>query len=700
MPLLKKLPKNFLALFLMALMCLYVLTKWLLAGHGGNLYVVLPLIGLVVVLVLAFAGLVVASSIREWRSRDSRRRLKAPAGDESKLEAEVASAKKSRNVAIWVFWILDIMLVALLGAALDHELGLFTQLSRDHDNLVASFDELQRQADTLGVDLRSKTREYQTVSALLWDSLRASQQSESGDLDRSRARDAAVALLDESSLQVPDVHLRSLRDPRPHVRRAATLALPRYKERAMEIVPALEHTAADLGEDPDVRASATLGLGELGSVAKAAVPTIVRLLEDQDPRLRASAAEALGRVSEGEANEVRALEKATHDENAEVRQRAEEALERVKERVAAKSSTDRLTAKLGDMPGVVLEDLDRACSPLLPVSLPFDVDRAALQDLLAAALCLEESDRPDDALRVYEVILARDPRCPDALWAVARLLASREGQVESLRILKNAAQLLANAKEPFLEGLIYLEMHKVRGTVGATAQAELARATAAFESAIGEGRLLLEGHIARAFSHLKSGDLDTCIDDIGRAETLFQKGLRPTPRDVARLADYLTVLAARLVEIERTEAANRALRLADDILRSALQDRAAAWCGAASALVRLHETASRYATNLEADSRTSLRLWIEATVTKLDAVLQWMEGFHQVRASTPAVMTDIVAALAARRDGLDLILGMGVSLVAKLKPLATDSALAREEKAFEQAVLCFKRLFDSLFAAR
>jgi HEAT repeat protein len=153
--------------------------------------------------------------------------------------------------------------------------------------------------------------------------------------------EAAVAPLQEA-----------LRDPHPEVRQASARSLGEIGAAAPDAVAALESALND--EDLRVQLAAawalvkldsagrkyvpvltaTMKLGEggtivavgnLGSSADWAVPTLVELLSDQRPNTRRLAAEALGRIGPtGDA--VKALQQATQDADDRVRAAASAAL--------------------------------------------------------------------------------------------------------------------------------------------------------------------------------------------------------------------------------------------------------------------------------------------------------------------------------------------------------------------------------------
>jgi HEAT repeat protein len=59
-------------------------------------------------------------------------------------------------------------------------------------------------------------------------------------------------------------------------------------------LPVLQRLLSD--PNPEVRSAAAQAIGQLGSLAHAAVPALTALLEDQDPTVQQAALEALGRL--------------------------------------------------------------------------------------------------------------------------------------------------------------------------------------------------------------------------------------------------------------------------------------------------------------------------------------------------------------------------------------------------------------------
>jgi HEAT repeat protein len=171
---------------------------------------------------------------------------------------------------------------------------------------------------------------------------------------RTTAAEELGELGAEASAAVPALG-EALRDVHPGVRQAAARALGNIGERARPAVTALEGALADseltvqlaaawalVKLDPDGKKyvpvlTATMQAGEggtivavgnLGSAAEWAVPTLTKLLQDKRAGVRRLAAEALGKVGAQGADATAALEQATRDADDQVRAAAEAALKK------------------------------------------------------------------------------------------------------------------------------------------------------------------------------------------------------------------------------------------------------------------------------------------------------------------------------------------------------------------------------------
>jgi hypothetical protein len=149
-----------------------------------------------------------------------------------------------------------------------------------------------------------------------------------------------------------------IRDPAPAVRQAACRALGDIGEPAADHVadmqPALDDESwpvrlaaafaiqkldpASAAPHPVLMEAMQKGeggtivaIGQLGSDATWAVPTLVALLRDRRPGTRRLAAEALGNIGPAASEATSALESATRDSDDRVRTSAEQALERIRD---------------------------------------------------------------------------------------------------------------------------------------------------------------------------------------------------------------------------------------------------------------------------------------------------------------------------------------------------------------------------------
>jgi HEAT repeat protein len=115
----------------------------------------------------------------------------------------------------------------------------------------------------------------------------------------------------------------ALRDPDPHVRILAALAIQKIDPQNSAFVPIL--TAAMRAGDGRV----LLDVGAMGAAGAWAVPTLIDLLGHPLPQIRALAAQTLGRIGPSAAAAKPSLVQATHDSNPAVQQAAHTALDRI-----------------------------------------------------------------------------------------------------------------------------------------------------------------------------------------------------------------------------------------------------------------------------------------------------------------------------------------------------------------------------------
>jgi HEAT repeat protein len=130
------------------------------------------------------------------------------------------------------------------------------------------------------------------------------------------AKDALPAVL--------DAFKRGNRD----LRLASAPALVQIAPGKTEILPPLISSLTD--EDHDVREAVLVSLGRLGSLARPAIPAILRaFFGEENVNCRRAAAEALGRIGPAASSAVPALIKILKDDNSDVRIAAVESLGRI-----------------------------------------------------------------------------------------------------------------------------------------------------------------------------------------------------------------------------------------------------------------------------------------------------------------------------------------------------------------------------------
>jgi len=81
-----------------------------------------------------------------------------------------------------------------------------------------------------------------------------------------------------------------------------------------KLPPAVQQRLPTPTDNPGMRGNAASVLGNMGSMAKSAIPALIRALrEDEDIGVRSRAADALGGVADGEASAIAALIAALND---------------------------------------------------------------------------------------------------------------------------------------------------------------------------------------------------------------------------------------------------------------------------------------------------------------------------------------------------------------------------------------------------
>ncbi|MBW4473849.1 MAG: HEAT repeat domain-containing protein [Stenomitos rutilans HA7619-LM2] len=106
---------------------------------------------------------------------------------------------------------------------------------------------------------------------------------------------------DAAKPYIPDI-LNLLKDTKqnPSVRGSAAIALGNLGDAAKPYIPDILNLLKDTKQNPSVRGSAAIALGNLGDAAKPYIPDILNVLQDQrqDSNLRGSAAIALGNLGD------------------------------------------------------------------------------------------------------------------------------------------------------------------------------------------------------------------------------------------------------------------------------------------------------------------------------------------------------------------------------------------------------------------
>jgi HEAT repeat protein len=136
----------------------------------------------------------------------------------------------------------------------------------------------------------------------------------------------APALAREETPKDVEELLVTLQSEKAAERAAAARILGEMGTVAKDAVPGLQ---AALGDgDKEVRRSAARSLGDIGTASKPAVAALGKTLKDPDPQVRQASAHALGRIKDPAAKPL--LEAAKKDTNEDVKQAAKEALKNLK----------------------------------------------------------------------------------------------------------------------------------------------------------------------------------------------------------------------------------------------------------------------------------------------------------------------------------------------------------------------------------
>jgi HEAT repeat protein len=144
------------------------------------------------------------------------------------------------------------------------------------------------------------------------------------DLEVREAAVTSLSHLGSSAKSSLSALEESLRDPEASVRLLAAMAIqkidPQSKSYATVILDSL-----NAGDGPTF-----LDVGQMGSAATWAVPTLIKLLSHPRTGIRALAARTLGDIGSGAIDAQSALKQALRDPNPAVRNAAERALNRIR----------------------------------------------------------------------------------------------------------------------------------------------------------------------------------------------------------------------------------------------------------------------------------------------------------------------------------------------------------------------------------
>jgi HEAT repeat protein len=171
-----------------------------------------------------------------------------------------------------------------------------------------------------------------------------------------------LARLKQDAFPATDALLTLLADPDIYVRQTAARALGEIHPDDPRVVPALLEKLAG-----DEKATAIRPLSEYGANAKAAVPRLIELLEnDPDPNLQWEAARTLGKIGPDAQAAIPSLIKALKSTSGTLREHAAETLGELQATVAVPD----LIAVLDDSDPRVRRDTIRALGQLGPAAKP------------------------------------------------------------------------------------------------------------------------------------------------------------------------------------------------------------------------------------------------------------------------------------------------------------------------------------------
>ncbi len=140
--------------------------------------------------------------------------------------------------------------------------------------------------------------------------------------------------------------------------------------------------------------------------------------------------------------------------------RAREAMAQSSKAATAESASTELNA-LGYPDSTGTESTAKTLDPL---SLPDPKDKIEQQNLLHAAMIASEDNRPEDARKSLEKVLALDPKSPTALRQIGEVEFATGDYAQAAQHLKRAVEVRpGDATASFYEGQAMEKMHNLAG---------------------------------------------------------------------------------------------------------------------------------------------------------------------------------------------------------------------------------------------
>ncbi len=280
------------------------------------------------------------------------------------------------------------------------------------------------------------------------------------------------------------------------------------------------HVAALRAPESAVRDSACRAIARLGSEASAALPEVLRLLEDEDWEVRLAAVGTIGRIGRGDPG--------------------------VAERLAALLSDDRIEED-------VLEAIGALGETSYPLLARFESDPDPDRRIQAIQIAARFPDEMEEVGTERILAIARDP-APEVRRAAIDALSSLSGRTESPRLVQAFACALADADSGVRKdasfAISYVDAEPAE--VAALVLAELPRAGEEARQTI-QGVLAekAEGAAGPLLESLGSGDAGVRI---AAALALWEADVDPSDR-----VDALARLARQAGSVEERRAASFAL---------------------------------------------------------------------------------------------------------------------------------------------